>query len=141
FVAGLPDETAVWVVLRKAPPLPFLPEAWHGREVVVLAAFHAGDVAEGERVLAPLRAFGDPIADVVGPHAYAEWQQAFDPLLTPGARNYWKSHDFAALPDEALDAVVDYAGRLPSPHTEIFLAQLGGAAGRVAPEETAFPHR
>src|SRR5690606_31312241 len=94
FVADLPDETAVWVVLRKAPPLPFLPEEWHGREVVVLAAFHVGDMAEGERVLEPLRRFGSPIADVIGPHPYAGWQQAFDPLLTPGARNYWKSHDF-----------------------------------------------
>ena len=44
----------------------------------------------------PLRALGKPIADVIGPHSFAGWQTALDPLLTPGARNYWKSHSFAA---------------------------------------------
>jgi FAD/FMN-containing dehydrogenase len=141
FVAGLPDETAVWAVLRKAPPLPFLPEAWHGREVVVLAAFHAGRIEDGERILKPLRDFGRPIADVIGPHPYAGWQQAFDPLLTPGARNYWKSHDFIRLSDRALDTVIDFAGRLPTPECEIFLGQVGGQMARIAPTATAYPHR
>ena len=141
FTASAPDDLAVWVVLRKAPPLPFLPEAWHGREVVVLAAFHAGDMAEGERLLKPLRDFGNPIADVIGPHPYAGWQQAFDPLLEPGARNYWKSHDFTELDDALLDTVVEHVGRLPSPHTEVFLGQLGGAVNRVAPDAMAYAHR
>lgn len=141
FVADLPDETAVWVVLRKAPPLPFLPEEWHGREVVVLAAFHVGDMAEGERILEPLRRFGQPLADVIGPHQYVDWQRAFDPLLTPGARNYWKSHDFSELSDDLLGTLIDYAGRLPSPQAEIFIGQVGGQMGRVDPEATAYPHR
>ena len=72
---------------RKAPPLPFLPKEWHGKEVLVLAMMYVGDMAAGERVFARLRAVGKPIADVVGPHPFAGWQQAFDPLLTPGARN------------------------------------------------------
>jgi FAD/FMN-containing dehydrogenase len=141
FTASLPDETAVWVVLRKAPPLPFLPEQWHGKEVVVFAAFHTGDLAEGERILEPLRRFGQPIADVIGPHPYAGWQQAFDPLLTPGARNYWKTHDFRELSDAALDTFVEYAGRLPTPQTEIFIGQMGGRMNQVAPEDTAYPAR
>ena len=141
FAAGLPDETAAWVVLRKAPPLPFLPEEWHGREVVVLVAFHAGNMHEGERILAPLRAYGRPIADVIGPQPYSGWQQAFDPLLTPGARNYWKSHSFVRLSDDLLDILRDYAGRLPTPHCEVFLGQVGGAMNRIAKEATAYPHR
>ena len=141
FAARLPDETSVWVVLRKAPPLPFLPSAWHGKEVVVFAAFHAGDLAEGERILEPLRRFGEPIADVIGPHPYAGWQQAFDPLLEPGVRNYWKSHDFERLSDEVLDTLTDFAGRLPSAMTEIFLGQVGGQMARVPPEATAYPAR
>jgi FAD/FMN-containing dehydrogenase len=141
FVARLPDETAVWVVLRKAPPLPFLPAEWPGKEVVVLAAFHAGDMAQGERILEPLRHFGGPIADVIGPHPYTGWQQGFDPLLAPGARNYWKTHDFDELTDEALDTLIDFAGRLPSPQSEIFIGQVGGQMARVAPEATAYPGR
>lgn len=141
FVSTLPDETSVWAVMRKAPPLPFLPAEWHGREVVVLAAFHAGDMQVGERRLQPLRQFGHPIADVIGPHPYTAWQQAFDPLLTPGARNYWKSHDFVGLSDGLLDTLIAYAGRLPSPQCEIFVGQVGGAMNRTPASATAYPHR
>jgi FAD/FMN-containing dehydrogenase len=141
LASDMPDELTVWVVMRKAPPLPFLPAEWHGREVLVFAACYSGDMAEGERALKPLRALGSPIADVVGPHPYVGWQQAFDPLLTPGARNYWKSHNFANLDDGLIDLLIESAGRLPTDETEIFIAQLGGTTKRVDPASTAFPHR
>jgi FAD/FMN-containing dehydrogenase len=141
FNETAPDEATVWVVLRKAPPLPFLPERVHGEDVIVVVPFYAGEIDEGEAVLAPLREYGDPVADVVGPHRYAEFQQAFDPLLTEGARNYWKSHNFSAIPDDAIDTVVEYARDLPTPLSEIFFGQLGGAMGRVPADATAFPHR
>lgn len=141
FTATAPDEATVWVVLRKAPPLPFLPEEVHGTEVLVLAAMYTGDMAAGERVFAPLRAIGDPIADVISPHRFVDWQQAFDPLLTPGMRNYWKSHDFAELSDGLIDTVLSYVGRLPDPQTEIFIGHLGGAQSRVADAGTAYQGR
>ncbi|MCB1497065.1 MAG: FAD-binding oxidoreductase [Bauldia sp.] len=136
-----PDELTCWVVMRQAPPLPFLPEEWHGREVLVLAICYAGDIVEGEKVAAELRSVGKPIADVVGPTPFVGWQQAFDPLLTPGARNYWKSHDLVALPDEAIDVILDGVATLPGPECEIFIGHIGGAAGRVAADATAFPQR
>jgi FAD/FMN-containing dehydrogenase len=140
-VAEAPDELTCWVVLRKAPPLPFLPEDVHGTDVIIFAACYTGDMAEGEKAVAPLRAMGEPIADVISPHPFTGWQAAFDPLLTPGARNYWKSHDFTELSEGLTDAVLDYAGRLPSPECEIFIGHLGGAVNRVAPDATAYPHR
>ncbi|MFC4439537.1 MULTISPECIES: FAD-binding oxidoreductase [Natrialbaceae] len=141
FNEDAPDESSVWVVLRKAPPLPFLPESVHGVGVAIVVAFYAGEMDVGEEVLAPIREFGDPIADGVGPHPYAEFQQAFDPLLTEGARNYWKSHNFRELPDEAIDTAVEYAETLPSPLSEIFFGQVGGAMARVPADATAYPHR
>jgi Berberine and berberine like len=78
---------------------------------------------------------------VVGPHNFVDWQSAFDPLLTTGARNYWKSHDFEQLSDEAIDVIVQAINTLPGPECEIFIAHLGGAMSRVPPEATAFPHR
>lgn len=141
FVAEAPDEVTVWVVMRQAPPLPFLPEAVHGTGVLVLAACYAGDMADGESALAPLRAIGTPHADVIGPHPFAGWQQAFDPLLTPGARNYWKTHDFGALSDGLLDTVLEYVHRLPDPQSEVFFGQVGGAQGRVADDATAYQGR
>lgn len=137
----LPEELAVWTVCRKAPPLPFLPEQWHGREIFAFAVCYAGDPAEGEKAVAEVRALGQPIADVVGPSAFAGWQTAFDPLLAPGMRNYWKSHDFADLPDELIDRLATALDDSPAPDCEIFIAQVGGAMARVAPDATAYPQR
>lgn len=141
FVANAPDELTCWVVLRKAPPLPFLPEKIHGKEILIFALCYAGDLQEGERAIEELRGFGEPIADVVAPHPFVGWQSAFDPLLEPGARNYWKSHDFTELNDGAVDAIIGYASRLPTPECEIFIAHVGGAMSRIAEDATAYPNR
>ena len=141
FVASAPDEVTAWVVLRKAPPLPFLPPEVHGQEIVVLAVCAIGDMQKAEKAVAPLRALGKPIADVVGPTPFAGWQTAFDPLLTPGARNYWKSHDFKKLDDGFIQVVLDAVGKLPTPECEIFIGNLGAAVNRVAANATAYPHR
>ena len=127
FVKDAPDEVTVWAVMRKAPPLPFLPEDVHGTEILILAAMYTGDMSDGEVALAPLREIGEPIADVIGPHPFTGWQQAFDPLLTPGERNYWKTHDFAEMSDELIDKVLGYVATLPDPQCEVFFAQVGGA--------------
>jgi FAD/FMN-containing dehydrogenase len=136
-----PDELTIWSVMRKAPPLPFLPAEWHGKEVLIFAACYAGDMGEGAKAMAPLRALGRPIADVISPHSFVQWQAAFDPLLTAGARNYWKSDDFADLADGAIQAVLGSVRTLPSPECEVFIASIGGAMARVAPDATAYPAR
>jgi FAD/FMN-containing dehydrogenase len=141
FTQTMPDELTAWAVLRKAPPLPFLPESVHGSEVVILPLVYSGNVGEGARAAAPVLRFGDPIASALGPTPYTDFQSAFDPLLTPGSRNYWKSNNFATLSDAALDLVVAAAGRLPGPECEIFVAHLGGAMARVKPADTAFVAR
>jgi FAD/FMN-containing dehydrogenase len=136
-----PDELTCWVVMRKAPPLPFLPADWHGKPVVVLAMCYCGDLEQGAKATARLRGIGKPIVDVVSPHPFTAWQQAFDPLLAPGARNYWKSHDFASLSDSTIDTLIAAINDLPGPECEIFIGHVGGAAGRVAADATAFPQR
>ncbi len=141
FVSDMSTDMNVWVVLRKAPPLPFLPQDVHGKEVVVLAIFHSGDLKDAKKAAEPLRGFGKPHGEHVGVMPFTAWQSAFDALLTPGARNYWKSHNFTGVTDEIIDVAVDYAGKLPSPHCEIFFGMLGGRAGQIAPNATAYSHR
>lgn len=141
FVESAPEELNAWVVLRQAPPLPFLPEDVHGKEVIVLPMFYGGDIEEGQKLIEPLRGFGDAHGEHIGAQPYVDWQQAFDPLLTPGARNYWKSHNFTKLSDGALDSIIEFAGKLPSAQCEIFIGLVAGAPNRVAPDAMAYGHR
>jgi hypothetical protein len=141
FANAAREDLSVWVVLRQAPPLPFLPQDVHGKEVIVLPIFCAGEAAEGQRLIDELRAFGNSHGEHVGAQPYAEWQKAFDPLLTAGARNYWKSHNFTEISDGAIDSIIQYAGKLPSPQCEIFIGHIAGAANRIAPDATVYAHR
>jgi FAD/FMN-containing dehydrogenase len=141
FAAGAPDELSVWAVVRQAPPLPFLPESVHGKGIVALALLYTGDSESGKPLVDRLRRFGTPVGEHVGVQPYTAWQQVFDPLLTEGARNYWKSHNLPALGDGLLDTIVDYADAPPSPLCEIFIAALGGATTRPSPGATAYAHR
>ncbi len=141
FIATTPEEFVCWFVLRLAPPLPFLPVEWHGKGILALAVCYNGTIEDGERMAKPLRDFGKPLADVIAPHPFTAWQTILDPLLTPGARNYWKSHDFLEVSDGLIDVLIAHARKIPDPQTEIAVAQLGGAVSRVAPEATAYTHR
>ncbi|MDZ8257639.1 FAD-binding oxidoreductase [Nostoc sp. ChiQUE01b] len=141
FVESAPDELTVWVLFCKAPPLPFLPENVHGKEVVLLPVFYVGDIAEGEKQIEPLGRFGDAYGEQIGVHPYVEWQQAFNAMLSHGARYYWKSHNLTELRDEVLDTIVNFADKLPLPQCVISLILVDGAPSRVPANATAYYHR
>jgi FAD/FMN-containing dehydrogenase len=141
FTASAPNDATVWTVIRHAPPLPFLPEAWHGRKVVILATFYAGEIEEGKAVLQSVRDIGDPVADAVGPNRYTDWQQAFDGLAPAGARHYWKSHNFDELTDGMIETFLEYGKTIPTQDTMIEIPHLGGAMNDKPVDATAYPHR
>ncbi|CAE6831899.1 FAD-binding oxidoreductase [Paraburkholderia domus] len=140
-VEQMPEELSVWAVLRLAPPLPFLPPEVHGKPVIVFAMCYSGPVENGPSVVEAVRGFGTPVGEHLGPMPYAMWQQAFDPLLTPGARNYWKSHNLDKIPDGLIDALLAAIGTLPSPQCEIFFGQIGAQTSRVPVDATAYSSR
>ena len=141
FTETMPDDINVWMVTRKAPPLPFLPVDVHGKEIIVLAVCYVGEPTEGKKLIDTLRGFGTAHGEHFGVQPYTAWQQAFDPLLTRGARNYWKSHNFSRLSDGAIDTIITYASSLPSPQCEIFIGTIGGQTARIAPEAMAYSSR
>ena len=141
FIKTTPSEFVCWFVLRLAPPLPFLPAEWHGKEILVLAVCYSGDAKEGERVAKPLRSFGKPIADIIGLMPFIAWQTILDPLLAPGMRNYWKSHDFREVSDGLIDTLIAHARKIPDPQTEIAFVQLGEGVTKVSKDATAYTHR
>jgi FAD/FMN-containing dehydrogenase len=112
-----------------------------GDPVFAISVFHAGSMERGERLLEPLRRFGPPVADQVGPVAYTELQAAGDPFFPVGLHYYWKSHFLEEITEEAIDVTVEHFASAPSPRSLIVFQQYGGAVSRIAPSETAFHHR
>ena len=139
---GLPDELTTILNLTTAPPAPFLPESIHGKPAAVVAACYAGPAEDGERALAPVRALGEPVADLLQPLPYVAMQQLLDPLWGRGARNHMKAGYLGDLDSGAIDALLRGWEAKPSPMSELHVHHMGGAAARVCPAtSSAFPHR
>jgi FAD/FMN-containing dehydrogenase len=142
FMAGAPGEISSNALFWSIPAVEGFPAELHGRPIVILAAMHAGDAAEGEHLLRPLRELGTPLLDLSGPMPYTTLQTAFDPFFPQGWRYYWKSTYLNRLDEDAIAAILHDAANRPTPESLMALWHLGGgAAGRVAPGDTAFGSR
>lgn len=141
FAENAPRACCVWADLMTAPPLPFVPDKFHGSKVLILMQCYSGDVAEGEAVLAPLRSFGRPIGDAVGSMRYVDAQKILDQTYAKGLRNYWKSENFGTFSDFTIEKLVEIAGTMPTIESDILICQLGGKISERASDATAFPHR
>jgi FAD/FMN-containing dehydrogenase len=133
FAADSPDELVTQGGSFRLPD---------GVPVFGIAACYCGAVADGEKILKPLRAFGSPLADALSPMSYVQIQSMFEPFFPPGRHVYTKSNFLRELSDEAIETMVRYVGKSPSPYTFApFIEHWNGAATRVAAPDTAFPHR
>lgn len=132
FMATAPDELTSAASLGIAPA---------GEPTVTLVVSWCGDPDVGQRVLAPLRALGPPLADSITVQPYADWQRVPDPGYPRGRLHYWKAGYLRHLTDAALNTLLELARTIPSPTTGIGLQGLRGAASRVPIDATAFPHR
>ena len=141
YVQTLPDEMTVWMVVRKAPPLPFLPEDVHGQLMVLVPFVYLGDQAEGEKLIEPLRSHGESHGEHIGFSPWVGWQSMFDGLVAHGARNYWKSHHLKELSTDCIEQILNFAQTLPSEECDVFIPHMAGAPSRIAPDATAFSHR
>jgi FAD/FMN-containing dehydrogenase len=113
-----------------------------GVPVFGVAGCYCGPIAEGEKVLKPLRAFGSPLADAFAPMSYLQMQGMFESFFPPGRQVYTKSNFLRNLGDEAIDGLVEYVGKSPSRYSFApFIEHWHGAATRVPVSDTAFPHR
>jgi FAD/FMN-containing dehydrogenase len=141
WVADAPDELMTIIIHRKAPPLPFVPDELHGKRIVMVICCWAGDVEQGEKVVRPLKEFGNPIADACTAMPFVALQEMFDPSFVPGRWYYIRSCDVPALTDEVIDTTVEHSLRISSPLTAFPIWQMGGAVARVGEDETAFNGR
>jgi FAD/FMN-containing dehydrogenase len=129
YCRTLPDEAEAYAALLTSPD---------GDPLAALLLGYNGDLDEGERVLAPARQFGTPIADLVSPMPYVQRQTLIDDLGVHGIHRYWKSGFMPELGDDAIDLMVERAESMPSPMSVVGLFYVHGAAARVDPSATAF---
>jgi FAD/FMN-containing dehydrogenase len=141
WAATAPDEVTGLVNLTTAPPLPVIPEQWHGKKVAVFVAVSTGPLGEGEALVAPFRKLGEPIADLLGPMPYLMMQSLLDPLWPKGIHAYFKATNLSGLDDELIGRLCAVHLESPGPQCEIHLHQMGGAVGRVPDGATAFAER
>jgi FAD/FMN-containing dehydrogenase len=140
WVPTLSDDVGTLVNLTTAPPAPFLPEEAHGKPIVAVVVACAGAHDAGHEALAPLKALGDPIADLVGVMPYTGLQSLLDGLYPRGVHNYFRAAYVDRIDDAALAALVRRHERIPSPMSEIHVQHLGGAMARGG-EDAAFGDR
>jgi FAD/FMN-containing dehydrogenase len=134
-----PDELQVYAFMFKIPPVEPFPEVWHGEPALDLVVFHADP--EALDAVQPLRDLGDTILDAVAPTRYTVAQQTFDANLPAGQRYYSRAHDLAEIGDDAIATVVEHVPSMEGAFTASYFEPLGGAIGRVDPDETAIGRR
>ena len=137
FIRGAPDELAVYLNLRTAPALDWVPQELRGTDVLLLIPCYAGDLDEGEELLAPLRRFGAPAADLVKRKPYVAHQSMFDAGVPHGWGYYWKSHYLPPLTDGAIATLAEHAWQKASPASYTIVFHLGGAISRLPADHSA----
>jgi FAD/FMN-containing dehydrogenase len=135
-----PELTCV-AVLRKAPPAPWLPSDIYGKPIVVLFVCYSGPTEEGLAKVAPIKAFGAPVGDVIQRRTYVSQQSILDATQPRGLRYYWKSEFLPGLSSELFAKVVESAERIVSPHSGIILFPIGGALKRLPEDHSAVGNR
>jgi FAD/FMN-containing dehydrogenase len=132
FTQAAPEELTLYAVMLHTP---------EGVPAVAIAGCYCGDLAEGEKVLKPLRAFGVPMVDAFQPMPFPVMQSLLDGAFPDGTQNYWKSSFLRELSDAAIDVMVEHVNQATSPLSAVVIEYYGGAASRIGVADTAFAHR
>jgi FAD/FMN-containing dehydrogenase len=141
YAAGAPDELTVMVFVMHASVLPFMPAERADELVVLVALCYVGDLAEGERVIAPLRNLDRPIVDLIGPMPYPGMFALTADIAEPGKRLALRSMYLEAVDDAVAETIVTHTAQGRPGLVFAQLRVLGGAMARVPAEATAFGHR
>jgi FAD/FMN-containing dehydrogenase len=132
FATSIPDEVNTIAALMNSP---------EGDPLAAVVLSYNGSIEAGEKVFQPLRGFGSPVADLVGPMPYRQLQTLFDEAFARGRRYYFKSNFARSISDEAIATLVEQFAKAPSKMSMVYFQQLGNTANRIAASDTAFSHR
>jgi FAD/FMN-containing dehydrogenase len=141
FADHAPDELGNVVRLGTIPPLPTISDALHFRPAIAIGSCYAGSLEAAERAVRPLREFGTPLLDLVGPTNYVDHQRSLDDSVPHGWHYAWKATNLDGLTDEVIDVLADHVYDATSPRSYAAMFHLGGAVARVPRGATAYPFR
>ncbi|MCU1552866.1 MAG: FAD-binding oxidoreductase [Arthrobacter sp.] len=140
-LASAPEELGAFLAFALGPPVPFLPEEWHGKPVCVVVGMWTGEQAEGPARWQPFLDIAPVAGSMMGPMPYPALNQAFDALQPKGIRGYWKADFLPELSDGAIETHIRYGKTIPTVQTAVHLYPIDGAVQRVGQAETAFANR
>jgi FAD/FMN-containing dehydrogenase len=132
LASSAPPELALVAAMRRAPPAPWIAKEIHGKPIVAMFVCHSGSLAEGEKAVAQIKAFGKPVGDIVQRRTYVSQQSLLDATQPKGRRYYWKSEYLPGVSAEMLAKYMQHAARITSPHSAIILFPLDGALNRLS---------
>ena len=136
-----PPEAALVGVLRIAPPAPWIDKSAHGKPIVAIFVCHTGKVEEAEKFLAPIKAFGKPVGDIIQRRPYVSQQSILDATQPKGRRYYWKSEYLSKLSQDLFDAGMAHWKEIRSPHSAVIFFPIGSAVAKLANEHSAVGNR
>ena len=136
-----PPELTLVAVMRKAPPAPWIDKSAHGQLIVMLLACYSGKLEEGEKLVAPLKALGKPVGDLLQRRPYVSLQALLDATQPKGRRYYWKSEYLPGIEPDLLAKQQEHAARIGSPHSAVIVFQLGGAIASRPASHSAVGNR
>ena len=136
-----PTELTLVALMRPAPPAPWLPKEMHGQPIIALTACYSGRVEDGEKVVAPIKGFGNPVGDVLVRRPYAQLQSLLDATQPKGRRYYWKSEYLSSIEPALCEKVIEHAARIRSPHSAVILFQIGGALNKLSEDHSPVGNR
>lgn len=142
FIVQAPIDLYGFFAFHIVPSTEPFPEELWGRSICAIVWCYVGPLDEAEEIFEPIRSrFGTPVLDWVGPMPHPTMQSLFDGLYPPGDCWYWKADFVNELSDEAIAIHADFGSRLPTAKSGMHLYPINGAAGRIAPNATAWNYR
>jgi FAD/FMN-containing dehydrogenase/pimeloyl-ACP methyl ester carboxylesterase len=136
-----PAELTAFLMIARAPAAPFVPPEWHHRRICALSVCFSGDLSDAEAAVAPIRAIGEPIVDLLHEQPYTELQSYLDATEPKGRHDYWRMEYLSELSDDLLATFRAVAGDCPVPDGELGLLQLGGALNDHDPDDGVVGNR
>ena len=141
LAAKAPRELTLVAFMRPAPPAPWIPKDMHMKPIVAILACYSGNPDDGMKMVAPIKTFGKPIADMLVRRPFTQLQALLDATQPKGRRYYWKSEYLPRIEPRLCEKFISHAARISSPHSAVILFQLEGALNEFAPDHSPVGNR